>query len=88
MKNTRWIAAAIMSLIISFGFTASPARGSEVGPVKISTSSGVESHSNISDAEGNFSGETYIVNVVSFNRQLQKNVIGSVYYYNRHSMDG
>jgi len=87
VNKYKMVCFVLTSLLIFAGLSASPACGNEVGPVKITTVTGVESHGNISDAEGGFSGETYLIFVATSHRELQKGVIGSVYYYNRHSLD-
>ena len=63
------------------------------GPVKINWMSRVETHSNISDGRlpsqprTDFSGETYLYSMISATRELQKSVLGTVFYMNRFSFD-
>ncbi len=58
------------------------------GPVKISAMMRVENHSNTADATGNaYSSETFGYTMFSFSRELQKNVVGSLFYLNQYRFD-
>jgi hypothetical protein len=57
------------------------------GPVKISTMTRVEGHTRIADINGNFSGQTYVYNMISATRQLEKSVIGNIFYLNQYDVD-
>jgi hypothetical protein len=47
----------------------------------------VEGHTKIADNTGNYSGETYVYNMISLTRVLDTSVIGSLYYLNQYSLD-
>lgn len=57
------------------------------GKVTVSGMSRVESHTKVADNSGNYGGEAYIYNMISLTRQLDTNVIGSLFYLNQYNMD-
>jgi len=84
MEKLKLICSAILIAIL----IASGAALGAPGPVKISAMMRVESHSNTADATGSsYSGETFGYTMFSFSRELQKNVLGSVFYLNQYRFD-
>lgn len=57
------------------------------GPVKFSTMYRFENHSKIADSAGNYGNESFSYFMLSVFRELDKNVIGNVFYLNRYSFD-
>jgi hypothetical protein len=85
MRKTALASVAFLCAVVFSPLFAYGADGP--GPVKISSMTRVESHSKIADKNGNYGGETYVYNMISATRQLQKGVIGNVFYLNQYSSD-
>jgi len=85
MKKTGMVSFAVLCAMMLAPLFAYGADGP--GPVKISTMTRVESHTKIADKNGNYGGDNYVYNMISLTRQLQKNVIGNVFYLNQYGTD-
>ncbi|MFA6450559.1 MAG: hypothetical protein WCX65_13890, partial [bacterium] len=71
MKRTGLVCVFVMcALVIAPLF----AKAAGPGPVKISTMTRVEGHTKIADNTGNYSGETYVYNMISLTRVLDTSV--------------
>jgi hypothetical protein len=84
MKKVKVIGAVLLLAVLALPVIS---RAGVVGPVKISAMTRVESHTKVADNVGNYGGEAYIYNMISMTRQLDKDVIGSIFYLNQYSVD-
>jgi hypothetical protein len=84
MKSARLMVVAAVVAIFTSGAAWG---GSNPGPVKFSLMNIFETHSMMSDSYGGFSGETVNTLMLTGYRELQKNVVGSIYYINRYDFD-
>jgi len=85
MKKMWLVCGFVMCAMIIAPLMAVAAGGP--GPVKISTMTRVESHTKVSDTNNGYSGQMYAYNMISATRQLQKNVLGNLYYLNQYDID-
>ncbi|MEW5946789.1 MAG: hypothetical protein AB1742_11380 [bacterium] len=80
--------SAVPAFLIALLAVSGQAFGEDqTGPVKITAMTRLESHSKISSSTGDFSPETFGYQMISLSRQLQKGVIGNIYYLARFSFD-
>lgn len=76
----------LIAIIIAVTAQSGMAQQSD-NPTRISLMSRYETHSNVNDGKGGFSGESYQYHMISVSKRLEGHVYGNVYYLNRYSLD-